>query len=115
VKHMDHQGEESVYYIELKEPATQQTSPSCEPRAVLFLERQEAPGFRAIPMDHADARHYIEMDVMAEAPRAIKSQERVIDALLTLPCWRLQYGGTRPQVIAEQILRSLLEPAAFGL
>ena len=115
VKHMDRQGEESVYYIESKEPATQQTSPSCEPRAVLFLERQEAPGFRAIPMDHADARHYIEMDVMAEAPRAIKSQERVIDALLTLPCWRLQYGGTRPQVIAEQILRSLLEPAAFGL
>ena len=55
------------------------------------------------------------MDVMAEAPRAIKSQERVIDALLALPCWRLQYGGTRPQVIAEQILRSLLEPAAFGL
>lgn len=100
----DRQGEESVYYFEPSQHATQQAFQPCKPEVVLFLERQRATGFRMAGMDPADAKRCIEADVMAEAPGAMKTQQRAIDALLALPCWRLQYGGARPQVVAAQIL-----------
>jgi len=104
----DRQGEESVYYVEPSQHTTRQASLPCEPRVMVFLERRETAGFRMEPMDIADAKRRIEEDVMAESPRAMETQQRTIDALLALPCWRLQYGGTRPQVVVEQILNSQL-------
>jgi len=113
VKQMDRQGEESVCYIEPEEPTTQWTLQPSIPRALIFLERQDTAVFRMIPMTPADAKYHIETDVMAELPRAMKTQKRVIGALSALPCWRLQYGGLPPQVVAEQILSSLFGYGAF--
>jgi len=102
----DHQGGESVYYCEPSQHSTQQALLPCEPQVVVFLERRETASLLVAPMDPADAKRSIEEDVMAEAPRAMETQRRTIDDLLARPCWRLQYGAVRPQVVAEQILNS---------
>ncbi len=104
----DRRGEESDYYVEPSPHTAQQALQPCEPRAAVFLERRETTGFRMTPMDIADAKRRIEEDVMAESPQATRTQQRTIDALLAIPCWRLQYGGVPPQVVAEQILNSQL-------
>jgi len=105
----DCQGGESVYYWEPTQHATQQALLPCEPQVVVFLERREAASLRVAPMDPADIKGSIEEDVMAEAPRAMETQQRTIDALLARPCWRLQYGGVPPQVVAERIVFLLAE------
>lgn len=102
----DRQGGESVYYCEPSQHATQQVLQPCEPQVVLFLERRDTASLRVAWMDPANAKGRIEADVMAETPGAMETQQRTIDALLALPRWRLQYGGVRPQVVAEQILNS---------
>jgi gluconate kinase len=76
----------------------------CEPRVLVFLDRQEIPGFSMTPMDRGDARSRIEVDLMAEAPEAVEAQSETIEKLLALPCWHLKYGG-RPQAIAENLTR----------
>lgn len=74
----------------------------CEPRLLVFLERQKSPGFRVTRMPPSEAGSRIEQDLMAEAPEAVQKQADTVVKLVTLPCWRLQYGG-RPQVTAEQL------------
>jgi hypothetical protein len=105
-KPTDRQDGESVYYFEPSPRTGQQAMQPCEPRVVVFLERRAATGFCMTPMDADDAKRAIEADVMAESPRAMETQRRTIDALLALPCWRLQYGGDGPQVVAEKILNT---------
>jgi hypothetical protein len=79
-----------------------QREPKCEPRLVVFLERQPSSGFRLTPMKKQEARSCIEKDLLAEAPEAIQKQVESIDKLLSFPCFRLRYGGL-PQVIAKQL------------
>jgi hypothetical protein len=55
-------------------------------------------------MERSLARSRIEIDLMAEAPAAVEAQTEIIEKLLALPCWHLQYGGS-PQEIAEQLTR----------
>ena len=78
----------------------------CEPQRVVFLERQQRPGFCLTPMTQSQIRSRIEMDLMAEASDAIQRQTETIDRLLALPCWRLRYGG-RPQEIVAQLVREV--------
>jgi hypothetical protein len=79
----------------------------CEPRALIFLERQESLGFQLTPMKRSEIKPSIELDLLAEDPPAIEKQEKTLDNLLALPCWRLRYGG-RPQAIADQLASSFL-------
>jgi hypothetical protein len=112
----DLQGGESVYYCEPNHRSRSEALRPCEPRMVVFLERQERSIVRMTPMDPAEAQRRIEADVMAETSDAMAAQQRALDALLALPCWHLQYGGGQPQKIAEQILNSFYRQAgtAFG-
>lgn len=98
----DVQNGERVFYFEPSRGSGRQGSAACEPRALLFLERQQGSGFCTTPMALSEVRRRIELDLLAEGPVAIQKQEETVQNLLTLPSWQLRYGG-RPQVIAEQI------------
>jgi hypothetical protein len=102
---VDFQDGERVFHCEL-EPRQGGTVPAeCEPRALVFLNRQEGPGYSTTPMKRSEARFRIETGLLAETPDAVKKQAATIDRLLEIPCWSLRYGG-RPQAIAEQISAS---------
>jgi hypothetical protein len=101
------QNGERVFHCQPNRRFNRNGSPGCEPRLLVFLERQQDTGFYLHPMSRRDVRPRIEMDLMAEHPNAAQKQAKTIDHLLTLPCWHLRYGG-RPQVIVEQICKSFL-------
>jgi hypothetical protein len=99
---IDVQGGENVFYCQPNQRFGRQGSPACEPRALIFLERQQSPGFSLSTIGRNEAKSHIERDLLAETPAAIQKQEKTLKALLTLQSWRLQYEG-QPQEIAEQI------------
>jgi hypothetical protein len=111
----DLQGGENVYYCEPNHRSRSKALLPCEPRVLVFLERQERSIVRITPMDPAEAQRRIEADVMAETSDVMAAQRHALDALLALPCWRLQYPGGRPQEIAEQILNSFYGQARPAL
>lgn len=100
----DIQNGERVFHFEPNQRFAHDRRPECEPRALVFLDRQQSPGFEVTMMQRSEARARVETDLMVEAPEAVERQAKTIDQLLALPCWRLQYGG-RPQAIAEQIVK----------
>jgi hypothetical protein len=100
----DVQNGERVFLWEPNQRFAQQRSPECEPRTLVFLQRQQSSGFCMTRMARDEVRSRIEQDLMAELPEAVHKQGETIELLLDLPCWRLQYAG-RPQVIAEQLAR----------
>jgi hypothetical protein len=101
---IDVQNGELVFHCEPNLRFGRDCYPECEPRLLVFLERQQISGFYMTRMRRNEARSRIEQDLMAETPKAVQKQVETIDELLELPCWRLKYGG-RPQVIAEQLAR----------
>lgn len=111
----DLQGGENVYYCEPNHRSPSEALLPCEPRVVVFLERGERSTVRMTPMDPAEAQRRIEADVMAETSDAMVAQQRALDALLALPCWRLQYASGRPHEIAQQILNSFYGQARTAL
>jgi hypothetical protein len=76
----------------------------CEPRELVFLERQEHPAFELSPMPRAEAAAQLEEDLIAEAPDVARRQRGAIANLVELPCWRLAYGGS-PQAVAQEFSR----------
>jgi hypothetical protein len=104
----DIQNGERVFHHEPDRQFRGERSSECEPRALVFLERQQSSCFEIARMRRSEARTRIEMELMAEAPEALEKQAETIDHLLGLPLWRLRYGG-RPQAIAEQIARSVFK------
>lgn len=100
----DVQNGERVFHCEPTLRLAQHNVNDCEPQRLVFLERQQEPGFCLTPMTHSQIRSRIEMDLMAEASDAIQRQAETIDRLLALPFWRLSYGG-RPQEIVAQLVR----------
>ncbi len=85
----------------------------CEPKVLILLDRQ-GDGCRIARMKRSEIRSRIEANLLPEITESVEGQDRVIDAVTSLPCWRLQCGA-RPEVIAEQIARlvpSLPQPAS---
>ena len=74
----------------------------CEPRLLVFLERNEDPGFCLTELSAEQAKARLEDDLMAELPDAMAAQMEVIEKVAELPGWLLQYGG-RPQVVAKKL------------
>ena len=105
---MDLQGGERVFYCEPDQHLGQPPSRTCEPQALVVLDRKPKPSFRMTRMRRSDVRSRIEADLLAEAPEDVEKQAHIINSLLGLPCWHLEYGG-RPQVIAEQIAKSFFD------
>jgi hypothetical protein len=101
------QNGEPVFFCEPDRQFRQNGLAACEPRALVFLERHDSPGFHLAPMKPSEIKSSIELELLAEDPSAVEKQEKTLDSLLTLPCWRLRYGG-RPQAIADQLAASFL-------
>ena len=78
----------------------------CRPRALIFLQRQEASEFRLSRLSSTEALNRLNKDLLAELPEAVAKRSGTIDKLVELPCWLLRYGG-QPQEIAQQISRVL--------
>jgi energy-coupling factor transporter ATP-binding protein EcfA2 len=76
----------------------------CEPRWLVFLDRQQEAGFDLMPISSAEAASRLEQGMMAETPEVASLQRKTIVNLATLPCWRLAYGG-RPQSVAQELVR----------
>jgi hypothetical protein len=106
----DVQNGERVFHYE---PQQKMVS-KCEPRLLVFLERQERPGFSMTLTNKSEARSRLEEDLLAETPETVRKQKDVLDKLLSLPCCLLQYGG-RPQEIALQLAAWFLSLPQYQL
>lgn len=102
---VDIQNGEPVFYADLNRSKTQNGMAPCEPRAIVFLERN-GEGCRISRMKRSEIGSLIEADLLAETTEAVEDQQCVIDRLVDLPGWHLRYGA-RPEVIAEQLARLL--------
>lgn len=102
----DLQNGERVFRCEPPARLGQHGVHDCEPQRLVFLERQQEPGFCLTPMTRSQVKSRIEMDLLAEATDAIQRQTETIDRLMELPYWRLRYGG-RPQEIVAQLVRQV--------
>lgn len=65
----------------------------CEPRWLVFLQRQSSFGINFQEITNGEATARLKKDLMLEAPEAIKSQFRMLDAVTGGKCWLLRYGG----------------------
>ncbi len=74
----------------------------CRLRAVIFLERQEAPGFHWCPLPLAEALDLLSRDLMPESPGHAAQRLETMARVVALPCLRLRYGGA-PQAVARNI------------
>lgn len=89
---------------------------SCEPENLIFLDRRnlgqrdmyqrEEPQFCIQPLSPREAAQRLDRELMAEPPELMEKQRRVIQRLVAIPCWQLQYWGD-PGVIAPRLARYL--------
>jgi len=79
----------------------------CEPRWILFLERQSEPVFSLDEMDLEEAAERLQKDLHREVPATAERQRQTIDTLLARGCRTLRYGGD-PHKVADA-LRCLIE------
>ncbi len=80
----------------------------CEPRALIFLERQQNLSYSLTEISGHEVRARIEADLLPEYQSAIQKQSAVIERLTTLPCFRLAFDG-EPQVIVAKLAGDLPE------
>jgi hypothetical protein len=94
----------------------------CEPRSILFLEQRPGSGFDISPMPRAEAAALLAKDLMEEHAQTVEAQAVIIEKLVDLPCWRLQYNAP-PHTVAERLAihfdrlqtGQVLAPAALSL
>ncbi|HEX5413013.1 MAG TPA: hypothetical protein VFZ27_14275 [Terriglobia bacterium] len=65
----------------------------CEPRWLVFLERQPRPAFSLTSIPAQDAASRLESQLHRASPEAQEKQRRVIDDLVSRECYRLRYCG----------------------
>ena len=80
----------------------------CQPECLIFLDRREGPEFCLQAISPPDAAQRLDQELMVEPPALMEIQRKVIDRLVVIPCWQLQYWG-EPGVIAPRIARHLEE------
>ncbi|HLZ40996.1 MAG TPA: hypothetical protein VKQ11_08545 [Candidatus Sulfotelmatobacter sp.] len=78
----------------------------CSPRSLIFLERLDTPEFRLIAMSSDEALNRLNEGLMAELPDASVRRSEVLQQLVAVPCWLLQYGR-EPQNTARQLSEHL--------
>jgi hypothetical protein len=80
----------------------------CEPECLIFLDRREGPEFCLQAVFPQEAAQRLDRELMVEPPALMENQRRVIERLVAMPCWQLQYWG-EPGVIAPRLARHLEE------
>jgi hypothetical protein len=81
----------------------------CEPECLIFLDRRdldrrERPQFYLQAISPQDAAQRLDRELMAEPAALEEKQRKVIQELVVMPCWQLQYWGD-PGVIAPRLAR----------
>jgi hypothetical protein len=71
---------------------------SCDPRWIVFLERQSESAFSLCEISPEDAAHRLRRDLHQETTGTAEQQRRTIDSLLMSNCFRLCYGGSPREV-----------------
>ncbi|HXH48009.1 MAG TPA: hypothetical protein VNM47_01425 [Terriglobia bacterium] len=71
----------------------------CEPRWLVFLERQSRPAFSLTHMPPHEAAWRLESQLHRESSEAHDKQRRAVKNLVTTDCYRLRYGGD-PHTVA---------------
>ena len=82
--------------------------PSCEPRCVVFLEREAGPAFALEGVTPQEAAFQLERGLHQESPDSTERQRRTIEALAQRRCYRLRYGGD-PHTVAGTLRHVFLE------
>jgi hypothetical protein len=77
-------------------------SRSCEPRALIFLERTPHPEFSVTRLSLSEAASHLEENLLADAPETIEPQRETIRRLVECGPWRLHYGEP-PDVVARKL------------
>ena len=67
---------------------------------MVLLNRREHTGFDLFKMSAEEALEQLQGDLMVEDSEAAKTQRRLLEALVKIPCWQLKYGGS-PQSVAR--------------
>ena len=80
---------------------------SCEPRWIVFLERQADPAFELHEVLPEEAAIRMQKDLHQELPEAAERQRGTINALSRRTCYRLRYGGD-PHTVAGALRQLLL-------
>src|SRR5262249_59784769 len=75
----------------------------CEPRWILFLERESAPVFSLDEIELEEAAERLQKDLHRETPETAERQRQAIETLLTQGCRTLPYGGA-PHKSAAAVL-----------
>lgn len=75
----------------------------CEPRWLVFLERQPQPTFSLAYMSPDEAAWRLECQLHREIPDVREKQRRTIENLVAGKCYRLKYGGD-PNIVAGALL-----------
>lgn len=109
----DLQGGERVFYCEPNQSFRARSSPMCEPRALILLDRQEGESLKLTRAGRSEVLPVITADLLEETRDDMEKQERILDHVLALPCWRLQYGG-RPQATAVKIAELFLDDSSIN-
>ncbi|MGH9402039.1 MAG: HPr kinase/phosphorylase [Terriglobia bacterium] len=74
----------------------------CDPRWLIFLERQSAPAFHLTRAPAMEASTRLEEDLLAETAELPSPQLSIIESLAGRECWLLQYGGD-PETAAQSL------------
>jgi hypothetical protein len=98
----DVQKGERVYWLDPEQALGVKRTRRCQPKAIIFLERLEAPDFYMTQLSSVEAMNRLDKDLMVEFPEAVARQSATIARLTEIPCWLLQYGG-EPATIARKI------------
>src|SRR5439155_19970644 len=76
---------------------------SCEPRWIVFLERESAQVFLLDDIELEVEAERLEKDLHRETPQTAERQRQAIETLLTRGCRTLRYGGD-PHKVADALL-----------
>ena len=79
----------------------------CEPRWLVFLEREDGADLDLTRMSSSTAAQILEDGLLAETPEAVEKQLRTIARLVELPSWLLRYGAQPPSVVGSVVAHCL--------
>ena len=99
---------ERAFYIDPERHFGLTRSLQCEPRWLVFLERDPSSEVRFSEVPKAEAKARLKKDLMLEGPEATECQLRMLDAVTRGKCWLLRYGGD-PLSVARALTRFCLE------
>ncbi|MGH9326459.1 MAG: hypothetical protein ACRD2B_07220 [Terriglobia bacterium] len=93
---------EQAYEVDPEVQLGFRRSRSCDPCALIFLERQFSVGFALTEISAERASERLQQGMLAETAEILRQQLVTIESLARRGSWLLQYGG-EPRTVARQL------------